>query len=286
MRLARIENPVSKLETKIQNSDFMTNNPAPPLIELRNVTVVRSGRTVLHDLNLRIEAGEHVAILGPNGSGKSTLIKTITRELYPLYDRQSSMRLFGQETWNVSELRSMLGIVTNDIAAFYSRPITGRDAVLSGFFSSVGLSRHQKIKPGMREKTEELLAWLEIGHLAARVVGEMSSGEVRRVMIARALVHEPKALLFDEPSNSLDVSAQIELRRIMSKLAQSGIALLLITHHLPDVVPEIERVIFMRDGRIVGDGRKPELLTAERLGSLFGCSVHVTRQDGYYHLVS
>jgi iron complex transport system ATP-binding protein len=105
-------------------------------------------------------------------------------------------------------------------------------------------------------------------------------------MIARALVHQPKALLFDEPSNSLDVVAQIELRRTMSKLAQSGIALLLITHHLPDVVPEIERVIFMRDGRIVGDGSKPELLTADRLGSLFGCPVHVTTQDGYYHLVS
>ena len=134
--------------------------------------------------------------------------------------------------------------------------------MLSGFFSSVGLWRHQKIKPEMLEKTDELLAWLEIEHLAERVIGEMSSGEVRRVMIARALVHEPKALLFDEPSNSLDVSAQIELRRTMSKLAQSGIALLLITHHLPDVVPEIERVIFMRDGRIVGDGSKPELLTA------------------------
>ena len=264
----------------------MMTNHTPPLIELRNVSVARSGRVVLHDLNLRIEAGEHVAIMGPNGSGKSTLIKTITREFYPLQDEGSSMKLFGQETWDVSELRSLLGIMTNDLAAFYLRPITGRDAVLSGFFSSVGLWRHQKIKPEMREKTDELLAWLEIEHLARRVVGEMSSGEVRRVMIARALVHEPKALLFDEPSNSLDVVAQIELRRTMSKLAQSGIALLLITHHLPDVVPEIERVIFMRDGRIVGDGSKPELLTADRLGSLFGCPVHVTTQDGYYHLVS
>jgi iron complex transport system ATP-binding protein len=251
----------------------MMTNHNPPLIELRNVSVARSGRVVLHDLNLRIEAGEHVAIMGPNGSGKSTLIKTITK-------------LFGQETWDVSELRSLLGIMTNDLAGFYVRPIIGRDAVLSGFFSSVGLWRHQKITPAMGEKTDELLAWLEIEHLARRVVGEMSSGEVRRVMIARALVHQPKALLFDEPSNSLDVVAQIELRRTMSKLAQSGIALLLITHHLPDVVPEIERVIFMRDGRIVGDGSKPELLTADRLGSLFGCPVHVTTQDGYYHLVS
>ncbi len=265
----------------------MMTNQNPPLIELNNVSVVRSGRVVLHDLNLRIEAGEHVAIMGPNGSGKSTLIKTITRELYPLYSHSSSMKLFGQESWNVSELRTMLGIVTNDIDAFYSRPnTTGRDAILSGFFSSIGLSWHHTVKPDMREKTEELLALLEIGHLADRVVSELSSGEGRRIMIARALVHDPKALLFDEPSNSLDVFAQIELRQIMSKLAQSGIALLLITHHLPDVVPEIERVIFMRDGRIIGDGGKAELLTTVSLGSLFGCEVHVTKKDGYYHLVS
>jgi len=261
-------------------------NPAPPLIELRNVSVVRGGRVVLHRLNLRIEAGEHVAIMGPNGSGKSTLIKTITRELYPLYSKNSSMKLFGQESWNVSELRSMLGIVTNDLAAFYSRPITGSEAVVSGFFSSIGLSRHLEVKPGMYEKSDELMAWLGIAHLAERQITEISSGELRRVMIARSLVHDPKALLFDEPSNSLDVFAQVELRHTMSKLAKSGIALLLITHHLPDVVPEIERVIFMREGRIAGDGAKTELLTADRLTSLFGCPVQVTTQDGYYHLVS
>lgn len=270
---------------KDARKDFLMT-PIPPLIELHNVSVVRSGRVVLHCLNLHIAAGERVAIMGPNGSGKSTLIKTITRELYPLYAPRSSMELFGQETWNVSELRRMLGIVTNDVAPFYSRPITGYDAVLSGFFSSVGISRHHEIKPGMREKTDELLVRLEVAHLADREVAEMSSGEVRRIMIARALVHDPKALLFDEPSNSLDVFAQIELRHTMSKLAQSGLAILLITHHLPDVVPEIERIIFMRDGRIVGDGPKAELLNSAALSALFGCPVQVTWQDGYYHLVS
>lgn len=264
----------------------MKTDVAPALIELRNVTIVRNGREVLREANLRIEDGEHVAIMGPNGAGKSTLIKTITRELYPLYDPSSSMKLFGQETWNVAELRTMLGIVTNDADAFYSRAITGYEAVISGFFSSVGLSRHQRVRPGMGEKTDEIMEWLGIAHLRERLVAEMSSGEVRRVMIARALVHDPKALLFDEPSNSLDVFAQKELRRTMSKLAQAGIALLLITHHLPDVVPEIERVIFIRDGRIAGDGAKSEMLTAERLAEVFGCPVQVTKQDGYYHLVS
>jgi len=264
----------------------MMTNSAPPLIELRNVSIARNGRVVLHDLNLRIEAGEHVAILGPNGSGKSTLIKTIMREFYPVRNEASTMKFLGEETWNNAKLRSMLGVVTNDIGGFYERAVTGREGVLSGFFNSVGLGAHHKITPEMYKKADELLAWLEITELADREVGEMSSGEVRRVMIARALVQEPKALLFDEPSNSLDVFAQNELRSTMSKLAQSGIALLLITHHLPDVVPEIERVIFMREGRIVGDGTKPELLTPEHLSSLFGCPVQVSKHDRYYHQVS
>jgi iron complex transport system ATP-binding protein len=138
----------------------------------------------------------------------------------------------------------------------------------------------------MEARAEELLTRLEVPHLAERIVGEMSSGEVRRVMAARALVHDPRALLFDEPSNSLDVFAQIELRRTMSKLAQSGLALLLVTHHLPDIIPEIERVIFMRAGRIIADGPKAELLTSERIGQLFGAPVRVEQQNGFYHLLS
>ncbi len=256
-----------------------------PLIELRNVCVMRGPRIVLHKLNLTVQPGEHVAILGPNGSGKSTLIKTITRELYPLQRDGSSMQILGQERWDVTTLRAMLGVVSNDVMPFCSRPITGRDAVLSSFFSSVGLWPHQHVTTEMREKADALLAILEVPHLADRNVGEMSAGEVRRVMIARALVHDPRALLFDEPSNSLDMLAQTELRSTLRKLAQSGIGLLLITHHLPDIIPEIDRVIFMRDGRIAADGPKQDLLTPQSLESLFGCEVELAERDGYYHVL-
>jgi iron complex transport system ATP-binding protein len=272
----------------------MANSPASPqpaLLELRNVTVVRNGRAVLHGVDLCVESGEHVAILGPNGSGKSTLIKLLTRELYPCYDGRSSMRVlgketWGQESWRVTDLRGMLGIVSNEIDAFVQRGVPCYDAVISGFFSSVGLGQHHQLTDAMHDKATELLAWLGIEHLSERPLGEMSSGEARRVMIARALVHSPRALLFDEPSNSLDVYAQIELRRTMSKLAQGGIALLLVTHHLPDIVPEIDRVILLRGGRIAGDGPKGDMLTTERLSDLFGCPVRITVEDGHYHLVS
>jgi len=256
----------------------------PPFIEMRDVSVMRGDKIVLQDVSLTIGVGEHVAILGPNGCGKSTLIKTITRELYPLERNGASMRILGQQLWDVSDLRRMLGIVSNDVMSVSSRPVSARDAVLSGFFSSVGLWPHHKVTPAMRRRTDELLALLEISHLADRNVSQMSSGEARRVLIGRALVHDPRALVFDEPSNSLDVFAQAELRATMRKLAKSGIALLLVTHHLPDVIPEIDRIILMRAGRIVGDGPKTKLLTAKSLTSLFGVPVELGTHDGYYHL--
>jgi iron complex transport system ATP-binding protein len=256
----------------------------PALLDMRRVSVMRGAWTVLHRIDLRIGVGEHVAILGPNGCGKSTLIKTVTRECYPLMEPGSSMTILGHERWDVFELRAVLGIVSNDLMSACTRGITGRDVVLSGFFSSIGIWPHQRVTAAMREKTERALARLEASHLEGRFVSEMSSGEARRVLVGRALVHDPKALLLDEPSSSLDVFAQHELRRILRELAQSGMGLILVTHHLADIIPEVERVVLMRDGCLVGDGAKAQVLTAANLGRLFGLPVTLARRDGYYHL--
>ena len=135
-------------------------------------------------------------------------------------------------------------------------------------------------------RAAEAMALMEATHLAEKPVGEMSAGETRRVMIARALVHRPEMLLLDEPSNALDLRAQRELRETLRRLAQQGTGLLLVTHHLPDVLPEIDRVILMRQGRIVGDGAKRELLTAERLSELFGRSLDVVEREEYFHALA
>lgn len=257
---------------------------APPLIEFQEVSVARGNRVALDRVTLRIGVGEHVAILGPNGCGKSTLIKTIARECYPLVRAGSGLRIMGQETWNVFELRSMLGIVSNDLTETFHRELTGRDVVLSGFFSSIGIWSHQHVTAAMQEKADNALARLEVSHLADRLTTEMSSGEARRVLLARALVHEPGTLLFDEPSTSLDLFAQHELQVVMGKLSRSGTGIVLVTHHLADIIPEIERVVLMERGRIAADGNKPEMLTSERLSRLFGLSVEVTKRNGHYNL--
>lgn len=254
------------------------------LLELRNVRVVRGSKAVLDDFSLRIESGEHVAILGPNGCGKSTLIKTITRELYPVARPGSAMTILGKECWNVFELRSLLGIVSNDLMSWCTGEAVGRDVVLSGFFSSNDVYPNHLVTEEQIERADATLDQLQVLHLADRSVIEMSSGEARRVLIARALVHQPKALLFDEPSNSLDLFAHRALRETMSQLARSGIGIVLVTHDLSDVIPEIERVVLMSKGRVLSDGRKEDILQSPRLSEVFGLKVEVARRDGYYHL--
>lgn len=257
---------------------------APPLLDFRNLRVMRGQKIALDDFSLRIGAEEHVAILGPNGCGKSTLIKTITRECYPVVRPDSSMSILGEDSWDVFVLRTRLGIVSNDLMLSCTGDANGRDVVLSGFFSSTAIYPNHTVDPQQGTLADSALAELKISHLADRPVCEMSSGEARRVLIARALVHKPRALLFDEPCNSLDLAAQQTLRHTMSALANSETAIILVTHELADVVPEIQRVVLMNQGRIVADGRKEEILQVDRLASLFGVKVELARRDGHYHL--
>ena len=256
----------------------------PALVDLKNVRVIRGENVALDDFSLRINTGEHVAILGPNGCGKSTLIKTITRECYPVIREGSSITILGQSRWNIFELRTVLGIVSNDLMQDVTSETSGREVVLSGFFSSTRIFDHQTVEPSHRQRADAVLERLGVTHLAERPVAEMSSGEAKRILVARALVHDPQTLLFDEPSNSLDVFAQHGLRETMRQLAQSGIGIVLVTHHLSDVIPEIERVVLMSHGKIVADGRKENLLNPEEISRLFGLRVDISRRDGYYHL--
>ena len=256
----------------------------PPLLDFHNLRVMRGQKIALDDFNLRIGADEHVAILGPNGCGKSTLIKTITRECYPVAREDSWMKLLGRDSWDVFELREHMGIVSNDLMLSCTGDASGRDVVLSGFFSSTAIWPNHTVDPEKIKLASAALAELKISHLAERPVCEMSSGEARRVLIARALVHKPGALLFDEPCNSLDLSAQHSLRQIMRALANSGTAIILVTHELADIVPEIGRVVLMDRGRVVADGPKAEILQVERLATLFGVKVDMFQRDGHYHL--
>ncbi|HSU58728.1 MAG TPA: ATP-binding cassette domain-containing protein, partial [Bryobacteraceae bacterium] len=252
-------------------------------LEFQSVFVQRGTRLALNGLSLRVQAGEHVAILGPNGSGKSTLIKTITRECYPLLRPETQLRILGQQNWNIFDLRSHLGVVSNDLMAQCTRDITGRELVLSGFFGSVGIWPNHHVTPEMEAAAMEAMVRLEVSHLAGRWLDELSSGEARRLLIARSLIHNPATLLLDEPTTSLDLVALHEVRTQLRMLAQSGVGLLLVTHHLDDIIPEIDRVVVLRAGQVSVDGPKAEVLTSDRLSATFGVPVEVLQRDGFYH---
>ncbi len=261
---------------------------APPVrldqfLELQNVNVARGDRVVLHDVNLTIGAGEHVAILGPNGCGKSTLILTITCQLYPIVAPGMRVRIFGRDRWDLTQLRRHFGVVGTDLPGERTAVTTGLDAVIAGFFSASTLWPNLHVTGEMRDRAAEALERIDASRLATQLVGEMSAGEKRRILIARALVHRPRQLLLDEPSNALDLAAQRELRDTMRRLAAEGTGLVLVTHHLGDILPEIDRIILMRDGRIVGDGPRSQLLTEPRLSELFNTKVRIGHDDEWLH---
>jgi iron complex transport system ATP-binding protein len=261
-----------------------------PVLELSGATVVKADRPVLHDLSLKISVGEHTAIVGPNGAGKSVLVRLLTHEDRAMAPANGSspVRVFGDDNWNVFELRSQLGIVSADlhqrfVAGNSEGRIRAEAAVLSGFLASDGILRYGTVTDDMRRRAADALERLGAAHLAKRWLDELSSGEARRVLLARALVTSPRALVLDEPTTGLDLVARHDFMERVRRIARDGTTIILITHHIDEIVPEIERVILLRDGRIAADGVKRSMLNAEHLSGLFNAPVAVDETDGYFY---
>jgi iron complex transport system ATP-binding protein len=260
-----------------------------PVLELRNATLVRGRTRVFEGLSLSIAQGEHTAVLGPNGAGKSSLIRMLTLDDRPRSTEAGvpPLRLFGRSSWDLTELRTRLGVVTGDLDAGFGMGtsggrVCGLDVTLSGLLSSHGVFSHHEVTDEMRGRARQALDRVEAGHLAARPLNEMSAGERRRVLIARALITSPQALVLDEPTAGLDPVARYRFMESIRRLAQEGTTLIIVTHHIDEVIPEIKRVVLLRDGRIAFDGPVDAALTSERLSTVFGGPVVVKQSGGYY----
>ena len=267
-----------------------------PVLELVDATVVKGDSRVLDALTLTIRAGEHTAIVGPNGAGKSVFVNLLTHQDRACADRTwdpasaglPPVRVFGNDNWNVFELGSQLGVVSADLHHRFvsgngEGRITGEAAVLSGFFASQGILRYSVVTGEMHRRAVDALARMGASHLARRRLNEMSSGEARRVLLARALVTSPRALVLDEPTTGLDLVARHQFMERVRQIAQGGTTLILVTHHIEEIVPEIERVILLRKGRIAAEGPKKSMLTTARLSDLFAAPITLHEKDGYYH---
>ena len=255
------------------------------LIDIKNATVFRGNTKVFENLSLEIERGSNTAIIGPNGAGKSTLLKLLSREIYPVRRDGSVVRILGRDNWDVWELRSQLGIVSHDLQHEYAGYVRGIDVILSGCYASIGTYSYQEFSSDTLQRAERIMTTLGIPHLKDKLFAEMSTGEERRFLLGRALINEPHTLVLDEPTTSLDLQATFNYLGIIRKLMQEGRTVILITHHLHDIPPEVTRVILLKRGRVAASGAKRQMLTDANLTELFDTPIKLLEENGFYQAI-
>ena len=253
-----------------------------PIIEIHKATVYRGQRCVFNNLSLVIPYQSNTAILGPNGAGKSTLLKLLARELYPVQQDGSFIRIFGQERWNVWDLRTHFGIVSHDLQQQYLTHTRGINVILSGYYSSNDIAEHHRFSADDKERVASVMQQLGISELQERRFGEMSTGEQRRFLLGRALINNPATLVLDEPTSGLDLKACFQYLDIIRKLIRDGKTIILVTHHIHEIPPEIRRVILLKDGKIIADGEKSVIFANHQLSALFDTPVELVHANGFY----
>ena len=251
------------------------------IFEIKNARVWRGDTLALQDFSLTLRHGESVAILGPNGAGKSSFLKLLTGEVRPEANPETCCRLFGEELWSLEEIRHRIGVVMpEEVSRFEGDELAG-DAVLSSLRGAYGRTREMRFSQQEKAGAREAMKMMGVLGLADREFGALSSGERRRILIARALVHQPEVLVLDEPSTALDFAAAITLTATLRSLLGIGRDLVLVTHHPGEIPPEINRVVLLRDGRVFADGKKREIITSARMSDLYQVDLKVRWSGGW-----
>ena len=252
-----------------------------PYFELEQVEAWLGGRPVFANLSLGLHLGEHAVVLGPNGSGKSSLIRLLCRELYPVVKPGSSLRIFGSETVRLSDLRRRIGVLSADLESRCHPYLRPEDLLLSAFVGAVGLGRHHQVTAQQRQRASELMQQLQLDAFADRRFGELSDGQRRRLLLARAVMHEPEVLVLDEPTNGLDLRARFELLASLRQLADNGTTLLLVTHQIETILPNIQRALLLKGGALMASGSTHDLLQNEPLSQLFQTPLQVIEHNAW-----
>ena len=271
----------------------------PPFLQLRNAVVRRAGRAILTVDAFELACGENIALLGPNGSGKSSFVKLVTREMLPLHRDEPPVLFKGRDRATLAEVKRSLGVVSSTMQEQMTVHLPVVDIVAGGLFGALGIPQAVAAADadGARDRALATMGLLGIADLAARDAMTLSTGQARRALIARALVHDPEALVFDEPCTGLDPEGMFYVRRSMRALAQAGKSIVLVTHYPEDVIPEIARLVLVKDGAVFADGPKERLLSDDTMSALFDVPLRVKRtavpavaknaeEDAYFSLVS
>lgn len=252
-----------------------------PFFEITNANVWRGDVLALRDLNLSLSTDENVAILGANGAGKSSLLKLMTGEVRSEAKQGSYCRLFGEKQWCLEELRHRLGLVMPEEVSRFLKEEVAVDVVRSAFRGAYGRTGDMRFKAEEKALANQAMKSLGISNLAERLFGQLSSGEKRRFLIARALVHQPEILVLDEPSTALDFAARLAMLERLQVIAKSTGTLVLVTHDPGEILPEIDRIILLKEGRIIADGSKRDVLNSKTLSELYNMKLKLTWSKGW-----
>ena len=255
---------------------------AVPILDIRHATVYRGDTCVFSDFSFILQEGEHAVILGPNGAGKSTLLKLLAGGVHPVPLQETHLRVFGEEGGNVWDARKRLGLVSHDLQHDYLICAEGANVVLSGFYASNDTYAYQEFSEAQRVRAQAVMKELGVESLAGRRFGHLSTGEQRRFLLGRALVHDPPVLVLDEPTSGLDLKACFQYLDLLRAQIRKGKTVLLVTHHVHEIPPEVERVVLLKSGNILADGPKSNLLTDDRMRELFDCPTKLICANGWY----
>ena len=273
---------VSKTTVSPKVEQTVSKAHSRPVLDIQHATVYRGETCVFSDFSFALQEGEHAAIVGPNGAGKSTLLKLLAGGVHPMPLDETRVSLFGEEGGSVWEVRKRLGIVSHDLQRDYLICAEGLNVVLSGFYASNDTYEYQEFSEAQVARAREVMRELGIESLAGRRFGHLSTGEQRRFLLGRALVHDPPMLVLDEPTSGLDLTACFQYLDLLRAQIRKGKTVLLVTHHLHEIPPEIERVVLLKEGKIVADGLKANMLTDVHLSRLFDQPVALVRANGWY----
>ncbi|MBM4128233.1 MAG: ATP-binding cassette domain-containing protein [Nitrospira sp.] len=260
----------------------MVSPGASPILDIQHATVYRGDTCVFSDFSFVLQEGEHAVILGPNGAGKSTLLKLLAGGVHPVPLDETHVRMFGEEGGNVWDVRTRLGLVSHDLQRDYLICAEGLNVVLSGFYASNDTYDYQEFSEVQRVRAQDVMKELGVESLAGRRFGHLSTGEQRRFLLGRALVHDPSVLVLDEPTSGLDLKACFQYLDLLRAQIRKGKTVLLVTHHVHEIPPEVDRVVLLKGGKIVADGRKSHVLTDQRISELFDCPTKLVQANGWY----
>lgn len=260
----------------------------PLLIDFENIYVSYDVKPVLENINLQINQNEHWAILGSNGSGKSTLIKLFSNDIYPNTKYPHKKLILGKKIWSIFELKKNLGIITNDLHNYFENHgsfLSAYEVILSGYFSSIGVFKHQDFTEEQHGCALEVLKFLEIEHIKDKKVAHMSTGQLRRCIIGRALIHEPKAFILDEPTVGLDIKAQNSFIKLIQKLSKKA-SIIIVTHHIEEIFPEITHIALIDNKTIYKQGKKEEILTSSNISKVFDVDIKLEEENQRFYIKS